>query len=454
MDDHAPTPNLGALLQQLERLRARVAELERENEELRRRLEHAERGAMRPAAPFRRPEAKKVPDGRKKRPGRPPGHPGARRAVPAHVDEHVEVPLAGCPRCRGPVAEVRPRVQYIEDLPPTRPHVTRLVTYRGRCTRCGVVRSAHPLQTSTARGAAGVQLGPRALALAAALNKQLGLTLRATCRALRLLAGLRVSPGGLAQAFARVAGRVRGDYDALADRLRRAPAVFADETSWYVGRPGWWLWAFTAPGTTLYRVEDGRGSGVVRATLGDDFPGVLVSDCLSSYDPVPYRKHKCLAHHLRAIARAGRHPGGATPDYLRQWRTFFGAVIGLWRARGSIGPPRWAELVAAMAAWRDRLLEAPAPLPGDEAVRKRLAKQRDHLLGCLSDPAAEPTNNRAERALRPAVIARKLSCGNKTERGRDSFQVLASLAATCAQRGEDFVAYLAGRLPLTAQAPG
>ena len=74
---------------------------------------------------------------RKKRPGRPAGHPGAYRPVPDHVDEEAEVPLTGCPCCGGPLAAVEAVEQFIEDLPPPRPHVTRLVTYKGACPRCG-----------------------------------------------------------------------------------------------------------------------------------------------------------------------------------------------------------------------------------------------------------------------------------------------------------------------------
>jgi len=103
-----------------------------------------------------------------------------------------------------------------------------------------------------------------------------------------------------------------------------------------------------------------------------------------------------------------------------------------------------------MERWREALLERPVGQSGDVSVRKRLLKQRPHLLGCLYEPAAEPTNNRAERALRPAVIARKVSCGNKTERGRDCWQILSSIGATCQQQTVDFVEYLSSHLPLTA----
>jgi transposase len=87
-------------------------------------------------------------------------------------------------------------------------------------------------------------------------------------------------------------------------------------------------------------------------------------------------------------------------------------------------------------------------LPGDVKVRNRLIKHREHLLRCLEEPRAEPTNNRAERSLRPAVIARKLSCGNKTQNGKQTWQVLCSLAATCHQRGQDLIEFITPRLAL------
>ena len=96
----------------------------------------------------------------------------------------------------------------------------------------------------------------------------------------------------------------------------------------------------------------------------------------------------------------------------------------------------------------DRLLHQTVTQPGDVAVQNRLLKQWPHLLGCLHERATEPTNNRAERSLRPAVIAGKLSCGNRTERGRRTWEILASLATTCQQKTDDFVDWLAPKLSL------
>jgi len=458
MDDQEGLP-LEPLRQELERLRARVAELlarvaalEAENRQLREQLEAALKAAARQAAPFRRRQNKKVPEGEKKPPGRPAGHPGACRAVPEHVDDEVEVPLSACPQCGGEVRGVTRLEQYIEEIPPVRPQVVKVVTYRGDCPHCGEVFSTHPLQTSRGQGAAKVQLGPRALAMGACLNKQLGLTLGSATQALQAMAGLRITRGGLAQAMQRVAGKVHGLYQQWQERIRRSPAVYADETSWWVGGPGWWLWTFTTPEATLYRVDHSRGHEVAQQVLGDDFPGVLVSDCLASYDPLPYRKHKCIAHHLRAIAEARQRTDTPNPQYVDQWKRLFLAVGVISRARCSMPAEEYAARCAALEQWCDRLLQEVGPQPGDQAIARRLEKQRAHLFGCLYEPTVEPTNNRAERALRPAVIARKLSCGNKTARGRDCWEVLASLGATCRQRAIDFVNYLQPHLSLASAA--
>lgn len=454
----AERATLELLRHENQELRARVAALEQtvrdlldRNRLLQEQLDARARAAARQAAPFRRRPSQKVADGSRKRPGRPPGHPGARRAAPDHVDDHLVVPLAGCPHCGGPVTAVEPVEQLIEEVPPARPHVTRLVTYRGRCATCGAVRSSHPLQTSTATGAAKVQLGPRACALAAALNKQFGLTMRKTCRVLGHLTGLRLSPGGLARSVQRAAARVRPAFDSLVVEVRGAAAVFVDETSWYVGGPGHWLWTFTTADATLYHVAPSRGRQVVLDLLGADFAGILVSDCLASYDGLPYRMHKCLAHHQKAIAAARDRPDTADPGYLNEGKLLFTMVNALWKHRAGLGEEEFARRRGHLEAWLDRLLAEGRSQPGDVAIRQRIGRRRGVVLGCLDDPAAEPTNNRAERSLRDVgVIARKVSCGNQTEAGKAAWERLVSLAMTCQQRGHDFVSWLAGCLPLVA----
>jgi transposase len=454
-DERQAALEMARLLGEVRRLQAENERLLTENRQLREKLDRfekqvaeLERITARQAAPFRREEPQKVAAAEKKRPGRKPGHRGFCRALPEHVDQEIEAPLACCPHCRGAVTDRTPLVQWIEELPPLRPVVTRLTTWEANCPRCGAVRSTHPLQTSTAGGAARVQLGPRALAVAALLNKELGVTMRKTCRVLAKLWGMRLTPGGLSQALDRVADKTATRYNGLLETIRASGVVYADETSWWVGGPGWWLWTFTQPTATLYRVEKSRGSEVAQSTLGNDFPGMLVSDCLNVYDALTCRKHKCIAHHQRAIANARDRPDTKDGSYLQQWKWLFQAVTALWKARPMMAETAFALERARIETWCQRLLDEAVTQPGDVAVQNRLLKQWPHLLGCLDEPAAEPTNNRAERSLRPAVIARKLSCGNRTERGKRTWEILASLAATCQQNADDFVDWLTPQLSL------
>jgi transposase len=250
------------LRQQLEIQAKRITQLEEA-------LQGAERAAYRQAAPFRIEEKKRVL--RPKPPGRKHGHPGAFRHQPDQIDESIEVQLCTCPHCGAGEFIDQSRIeQFIEDIPPLRPRVTRLTTYEATCRRCGQsVRSGHPLQMSLATGAAGVHLGAHALALAADLNKAKGLSMRKTCAVLRDCFSLQLSAGGLSQALDRLASKVQSQYHAIATQLRQAPVVHSDETSWWVGGPGWWLWVFVNAQSTLYVVDQSRGRCVVTQLLGE-----------------------------------------------------------------------------------------------------------------------------------------------------------------------------------------
>jgi hypothetical protein len=441
--------------QRIRELEAEVARLRAENEQLlqlvkqlQERVEELERATARQAAPFRRKDKDRKPPDQHQTPGRKPGHPPAHRPEPPQIDDHVEVRLTGCPHCGGPVNSVEPCEQIIEDLPPVRPHVTRLVTYTGRCPRCGDVRSTHPMQVSTAVGAAKVHLGARALALGALLNKHLGLPMRPTCRVLLHLGGLRLTPGGLAQALHRVADKAKGSFLELLAGLRSQPAVYVDETGWWMGNPGYWLWVFTTLDRTIYRVEKSRGKDVVFDTLGAHFGGVLTSDCLASYENLPYTLHKCYAHHLKAIAAARDRKPEDQRAYLNELTALLHAAMMLDRMRGDLPPPEFLRIRQNLDQQADALILPSRTDPDEERVANRLRKRRRWLFTFLDHPGVEATNNRAERALRPAVIARKLSCGNKTERGKRTWEILASLAATCHQRGQNLVELLRPNLIL------
>jgi transposase len=394
------------------------------------------------AAPFRIAEHKRKVQ--PKPPGRKKGHRGEYLHAPEQIDECIEVALEHCPQCGTRIEESESLEQTILELPPVRPHVVRLVTHRAKCPCCQKeIASSHPLQVSQASGAAGTHLGPRALAVSGTLRHGLGLSVRRTCDVLDQLFGLKLSPGGLCRALDRVARRLEVSFCQLQEQITGASVVHTDETGWWLENQRAMLWVFCHSKATLYRVVAHRDRATFHETIPPDYPGVLVSDCLSVYDQATDLQHKCYSHHLKAISNAQQARGSPSP-WLESVASLLknAIVLGKERHRGPTEALWTRRKEALKLGGRVVLSEEPRPCPHEESVRARLFKQRDHLFVFLEHEGVDATNNLAERQLRPAVIRRKISCGNKTRRGARTFEVLASHAATCLQRGEDFLELL------------
>lgn len=415
-------------------------------EQLSERLDQVQRQAYRQAAPFRRAEEER--NRHPARPGRKAGHPASFRPKPDHIDERIHVPLEICPHCREAVGEKRQLVQYVEEIPVVRPHVTELITEEGWCDHCQQeVYSTHPLQTSRATGAAAVQLGPRALALASDLNKAKGMSMRKTVAILQEHFGLKLTAGGLALLVQRVGRKVQPEYEQMPLRLQKSAVVHADETSWWVGGPGWWLWVFATATMTYYVVIQSRAAAVAMAVLGEKFAGALVSDCLSIYDDLNALQHKCYSHHLKAVSEACQSHPQAGADYLLQIQALLRTAILLKALQPPQPDGRFDLCITTLKERAHLLLDTPRAQLQEEKVRMRLWKQRDHLFTFLEHVEVPATNNLAERQLRPAVIARKISCGNKTIKGAQAWACLASLAATCQQNRSSFVDFISRHVP-------
>jgi hypothetical protein len=314
------------------------------------------------------------------------------------------------------------------------------------------VHSTHPLQVSHGQGAAGVHLGPRAVAWATLLNKQFGIPMRKTCAILQRGFGLKLSAGGLAQMLHRVAAKLRPRYEALGEQVRHSAANYLDETSWYVGDPHWVLWVCTAPQYTLYHVDSSHGGGVAEKLLGREYAGVLVTDCHGAYRRLKCPQHKCIAHHLRALHKSRDKNPKKASRYLDAWERLWQEVTELRRQRDALPAETFAQRRAALEATWDKLLARPVTQPGDRYFLGRMRNVGVHHFGCLYYDV-EATNNRAERAIRPAVIARKVSCGNRTQRGASTWQTLVSLATTAQQCGREFLEELTTTIPLMAGMP-
>lgn len=420
--------------------------LRRENERLKEDLEAARRRANRQAAPFSRGLPKADPE----RPGRKPGAAYGRKAHrprPPHVDltHHAPLPPA-CPSCGGQVRVRRVVSQYQEDLPVQRPIVHEFRIAVGQCTACHRrVQGRPPLQTSDALGAAAVHLGPQAVALAVILNKRCGLSFAKIGQLLESRFGLTVTRGGLVHAVHRAARQAQPTYDALCAMVRGSPVVTPDETGWKIGGHQHWLWAFATPTTTVYAIQDGRGFAQAARVLGADYAGVLQRDGWAPYRQFTHAAHQtCLAHLLRRCRTMmldyPQHP------FAPQVHALLQAALAT-RDRHVAGNVSAHGLAVARGHYLNRLGRLLSRRPSRLAAARRFAThlmaEYDAVFSFLFDPTLDATNWRAEHALRPAVITRK-TCGggNRTVRGAQTQQVLASLLRTAQQRRLDTTALL------------
>ena len=451
-DQSAPPPDPQQIIdeqrREIERLRedlrrseAERQRLRRENEQLKDELETARRAVYRQAAPFARGTRIAHP----RRPGRTRGVAYGRRGhrpLPTHVDDIYTAPLpAACPHCQGPVRRVRVASQYQEELPVQPPRVRRFDVHIGQCLYCRRrVHGRHPLQTSDALGAAAGQLGPQAVAFAVLLNKRYGLPYGKIAALLHDRFGLRITRGGLVHAVHRAARQAHPTYDTLCATVRGSPVVTVDETSWRVDAELQWLWAWVTAATTVYAILPGRGLAQAARVIGLDYAGVLQRDGWQSYRGFTSAAHQsCLAHLLRrcrvllldypghpfvTAVKAVLQAALATRDAYHAGRV---SAHGLAVARGHY-LERLGRLLARTASRRLRV----------RRFQQHLIVEFDAIFSFLFDPTLDATNWRAEHALRPAVVTRK-TCGggNRTRRGADSQQVLASVLRTAHQRGLD-----------------
>jgi transposase len=421
---------------ELERERAR---LERENTRLKDELEAARRAGARQAAPFSKGPAKRRP----RRPGRKPGAGYGRRGrrpIPPAVHETHDVPLPGsCPTCGDAVTETQVAAQYQEDLPPVQPVVRRFDIHVGRCRRGHRVQGRHPLQTSDALGAAAVQLGPHALALAVQLNKQFGVSFGKIATLFRIRFGLQVSASAIVRALHRVAAKGQPTYDALCETVRTSAAVVPDETGWKVRGALHWLWVFATALTTVYRICPGRGFDEAASVLGPDFAGGLSRDGWAPYRQFVHAFHQsCVGHLLRRCRLLRRdHPRARFPARIarilhKALRVRDRHAAGLVSAHG-VDVARGHLFHQVLDA-----LDDVGTVPDVQRFARHLLTELPALFSFLVDPALDATNWRAEQAIRPAVITRKMNGGgNRTAHGAETQQVLTSILRTAQQRHLD-----------------
>jgi transposase len=438
-------PGCRELLQRVAQLEALVAELTRK-------LDDALRAGKRQAAPFRKgpPKPDPQPPGRKS--GKHHGTHGHRPAPPPdQVSECHEAELPpDCPHCHGPLAETEVVEQFQADIP-RKPVVRKFRIHVGRCACCGKrAQGRHPLQTSDALGAAASQVGPDAQAAAAVLHTEAGLSHGKVAKVFRTLFGIDLTRGASAQINGRAAERLEPDYQRVLDELRGSPAVAADETGWRIGGHPAWLHAWVGERATAYAIDPQRGAAVLAGVLGRDWDGTLSHDGFASYTThFPEAIHQqCLAHVLRRARELLETATRGAVRFPRRVISLFTEAIHA-RNEGAFAGRSFEELEARREEFDGRLLKlirTPRVVPEYATLSAHLGRHFGQWFSFVVDPTLEPTNWRAEQALRPAVVNRKVWGGNRTERGARHQAALMSVLETCHRQARSTLDHLSQTL--------
>lgn len=437
---------IAQLKNEVRQLRRRLPLLKKDNRRLRQELDEARRRPHRQAGHFRRHKLKN----HKKKPGRPRGHQAELRPtpMPEHIDRTINVPCRLCPECNVALVDPKIVVQYQTDLPPIVPVVTQFNIETGFCPCCRQRQQGrHAEQTSNATGTAGNTLGPVVLTMAGELKHRLGVPYRKICDFLETYCGLMACPATFVRAEQRLAELARPTYDLLIDALRRCKVVHADETGWRVNTLNAWLWVFSNKDLTIYTIRTGdkaRGANVPEEILGPDFDGYLIVDGGKAYQCLQYTKGQCNAHLLRRAKEMGEAASTHEQKILHRLSALIQEAMDLAQRRDQLTRQGYARRVQdidnRLEDWLvDRFARLEALSPELRRLAKHLVNHRDEWLLFLHDREVPPTNNHAERMLRPAVITRKVGGCNKTLLGALVHSILASIMVTCKQRGQKFL---------------
>lgn len=381
---------------------------------------------------------------RRRRPGARPGHKGSRRAAPEQIDRREEHRVKVCPCCGGPVQRCnRTRTRIIIDIPAeTSAQAVEHTLHRDFCPACNkhvepVVPDALPNAT----------LGHRLTAMTSWLHYGLGVTIAQVRSILSASLHVQLTAGGLVSLWQRTADILMPWYEQLARDARASAVLHADETGWRVNGLTHWLWCFANQRTCFYLIDRHRGGQALGRFFTEAFDGVLVRDFWAAYDALDVGEHQCcLVHLLRELEKVDEHNTSAQwQAFAKQLRRLLRDGIRL-RKRPDFTPDRYRSRIDRIDARLMALAHADYADLDARRLANRLLRYCDSLFTFLDHPDVPFENNLAERMIRPAVIIRKNSQSNRSDKGAVTQAVLMSLYRTLRLRGHDPMTTIANAL--------
>jgi transposase len=431
-------------------LRAESAVLHERVQELEARLGQTSANSSRPPSsdPPQAPAKRRPPPSGRKRGGQP-GHQGACRGLlpVEQVDVIVPVVPERCRHCEQsfpePIFRHRGRVwrHQVVELLPLAVRVTEYQMAVRRCAACGKrTRADLPL------GVPRRPFGARLTAVVALLSGRYRLSRREVRQLLQDLWAVRVSLGAVVRQEQAQSAALAPIVDEAEAAVQQAAVVNMDETGWREDKQRAWLWTVVTADLTVFRIDRRRSGAVADALLGTDFAGVVGSDRWSAYSRFPAERRALCYAHLRRDFQALVDRGGAAAPVGRWGLAEIERLFVLWHRfrAGEYDRPELQRRLIPLQARLGRLLRRGQASPDRKAAGlcRELTKWWAALWTFARLEGVEPTNNGAERALRPTVLWRKGSFGSESEAGSRFAERLLTVAATCRQQGRPLLAFL------------
>ena len=439
------------LRQELSTADKRIAELEREKEELQAKFTALHRRQFKTNKKISTQSAGKADsasEGKKKR-GAPVGHPGWTRRIPDHIDTTVTVAAPTvCPHCEStnltPVQEMQDHLQEDIILQP-RTQVTQFRHHQAFCPTCNrAVMQAAPGELLNSA------IGPMTKAAAVFLRYGLRIPYRKVQELFAVFFNMPFVPAS-AMAFDRLATKKGGPlYDDIAQKLRCADRLHADETHWRQDGLNHFVWYGGNTDIAYFHINRHRSAEVARSIFGDNFEGVLHTDGYAAYNSVnPKARQSCLAHLIRTakeikqeiLLHTSKAQDAQSLLFCDNLTTLLQQACHIARQfnDGEIPRNRCEEFKQHLYSSLQAICAATGASEKAVALQQRLLDPRreyNRLFTFLDYPAVQPTNNHAEQSLRTIVIFRKICFGTRSPDGSLSHSVLPSLLVTAQRQGK------------------
>ena len=441
-----PPDAQAALMAAFDSLLSRIAEQDQRIADLEARLKLNSTNSSKPPSsdPIglkRKPPAR--PTGRKS--GGQPGHAKAQRPLvpPEKLRSSTDCRPSSCRRCAEPLLgdDPEPLIHQVADLPKIEPIVDQYLLHRLTCSQCGATTCG-----TLPEGVPTGSFSPYTQAVLATLAGAYRLSKRPIQRLAADLFGLTISTGMICKLEGQSSATLAEPYHELAGSVLEAEAVNIDETGWREDRRKAWLWVTVTALATVFTIARNRSAAVARRLLGDKEDQVVSSDRFKSYDWLwAYWRQICWSH-LRRDFQAMIDRGGPGEETGRRLLGLSDRLFAAWhRARdGTPEEGAFQERILRLRPRVRRALEGGMTCGCATTARTcaEILRVEEGLWNFVWFPGVEPTNNAAERALRHAVIWRRISGGTASESGSRFVERMLTVVATCRQQGRNVLEYL------------